>query len=185
MLSWIVIVVCGDWGGVPPININGLVLWWNPQGPHRRLTYLGINTAVARLVPAFECNKRYWTKTISFSSRRGKTVCINSCPSSWGRRVWVNKRIFLMAFSFPPGFYGECSPGRVLFLFASGLAGNQTAPAVCLFKVKRNWKNVLYIYIHTYINRRRCSVRVYVLQLDCSHCATHAEPVFCVHRAGE
>lgn len=52
--SWIVIVPCGDWGGVLPININGLVLWWNPQGPHRRLTYLGINTAVARLAPAFK-----------------------------------------------------------------------------------------------------------------------------------
>lgn len=59
MLSWIVIVVCRYWGGVPPININGLVLWGNAQGPHRRLTYLGINTAVARLVPEFKCSKAF------------------------------------------------------------------------------------------------------------------------------
>lgn len=94
----------------------------------------------------------------------------------------VNKRIFLMAFSFPPCFYGECSPGRVLFFFASGLAGNQSGPVVCLFKVKHKWKmSNIYIYIY----HRRCSVCVYVLQLNCSHCATHAEVIFCVFGVGE
>lgn len=34
VLRGIVIVVCGDRGGVPPINIHG---WGNPRGPHRRL----------------------------------------------------------------------------------------------------------------------------------------------------
>lgn len=51
-------------------------------------------------------------------------------------------------------------------------------------------KCLVYIYLFIYNLKknkyhRKCNACVYVLQLDLNHCATHAEPMFCVCGVGE
>lgn len=39
--------------------------------------------------------------------------------------------------------------------------------------------------VHIYVYKSQDVQCVYVLQLNCSHCATHAEPIFCIYGVGE